>query len=320
MSHNVETMAYTNEVPWHGLGHALKQAPTVEGMLKAAKIDWTVSKRPLSACFHEDRVNGKTFPVTSHFALTRDSDNRVLDVVGRSYVPTQNEEAFKFFKEFVESGRAKMETAGSLQHGRYVWGLANLNQQFLAQAGDKVRGYLLLLIPHKQGKSLLAKVTSVRVVCNNTLCAALGEGGKPTFRLIHRHEFDETMMERAKETLGLARENFGAFEAVAKKLVKMKVSDDDTIRILAPVFQPKTDLEDLVRDYENLVGPRLEAVMECLTHAPGAQPNTGWGILNAATYWADHVASRTPDKRLTNAWLGKTAAQKQRVLDALLVR
>ena len=59
MSHNVETMAYTNQVPWHGLGEALKNAPTVEGMLKAAKIDWTVSKRPLSACFHEDRVNGK---------------------------------------------------------------------------------------------------------------------------------------------------------------------------------------------------------------------------------------------------------------------
>src|SRR5262245_13674298 len=178
MSHNVETMAYTNEVPWHGLGVSLKNTPTVEGMLKAAKIDWTVSKRKLATTNGSDKF---THPVKSHFALTRDSDGHILDVVGAGYVPTQNAQAFKFFKEFVEAGRATMETAGSLQQGRFIWGLANLKSSFMASAGDKINGFLLLLSPHKQGKSMLAKVTSVRVVCNNTLDLALHEGGRATF-------------------------------------------------------------------------------------------------------------------------------------------
>ena len=160
MSHNVETMAYTNEVPWHGLGVSLKSAPTVEGMLRAARIDWTVSKRKLATTNGEDKF---THAVTSHFALTRDSDNRVLDVVAAGYVPTQNSEAFGFFNEFVKAGRATMETAGSLQYGKYVWGLANLKTNFTLPGNDRVNGYLLLLSPHKQGKSLLAKLTQVRV-------------------------------------------------------------------------------------------------------------------------------------------------------------
>lgn len=316
MSHNVETMAYTNEVPWHGLGVSLKEAPTVAKMLRAAKIDWTVSLRKLMTTNGDDQF---THAVPSHFALTRDSDGRILDVVGSGYVPTQNEQAFEFFDEFVKAGRATMETAGSLQYGRYVWGLANLKTNFVLPGNDRVNGYLLLLSPHKQGKSLLGKLTQVRVVCNNTLTMALNEGGS-TFRMIHRQEFDERMMTRAKETLGLARETFGDFEKIARQLQKLNLSRDETLRILAPVFQPNAEVKDIIKDYEAAAGPRLDAVMQCLEKAPGAQPGNGWGVLNAATYWADHVASRTADKRMTNAWLGKTAAQKQKVLDALLVR
>jgi hypothetical protein len=52
--------------------------------------------------------------------------------------------------------------------------------------------------------------------------------------------------------------------------------------------------------------------------APGAEPGNGWGVLNAVTYYADHIASRTADKRLANSWMGKTGNQKQQVLKALL--
>lgn len=41
-------------------------------------------------------------------------------------------------------------------------------------------------------------------------------------------------------------------------------------------------------------------------------------MLNAVTYYSDHVASRTADKRLTNAWFGRTGRDKQKALDLLL--
>ena len=46
MAHEVETMAYAGEVPWHGLGVKVDDTLTPQEMMKAAGLDWTVSKRP----------------------------------------------------------------------------------------------------------------------------------------------------------------------------------------------------------------------------------------------------------------------------------
>jgi phage/plasmid-like protein (TIGR03299 family) len=210
-----------------------------------------------------------------------------------------------------------METAGSLRGGRYVWGLANLGKGFTLKNNDEVKGYLLVGSPHEQGKSLIIKFTSVRVVCNNTLTLALrGKGNE--FRMSHRVAFDNDTMNRAKDVLGIARDQVGEFEKNAKTLQKIRISNNDAIKILAGVFAPDADVKELVNDFDANGTPRLKALMGAYSNAPGAEVGTGWGLLNATTYYADHMASRTPDKRLANAWLGKTANQKERVLDTLL--
>jgi phage/plasmid-like protein (TIGR03299 family) len=310
MSHNLETMAWTNEVPWHGLGTRVDDKIRVKDMLKAAKLDWKVEKQPMT-------IAGTDKPVPGFFALTRDRDGRVLDVVGNRYVPVQNDQAFEFFVDFVEAGGAKMETAGSLRNGEYVWGLANLNASFKLKGNDEVKGYLLVGCPHQQGKSLLIKFTSVRVVCNNTLTLALATKGNE-WRMSHRTEFDQVKINEAKDALGIARDQLGEFERNARTLQKLNIKRADAIRILAGVFAPDADVKELVNDFDKNGTPRLQALMAAYVNAPGAQEGNGWGLLNAVTYYADHMASRTADKRLSNAWLGRTAGQKEKVLDKLL--
>lgn len=314
MAHKVETMAYTNEVPWHGLGVRVDKAPSVEKMIKLAGLDWRVDRMPL---FTADGTEATGFA-----ALQRSSDKRILDVVGSQYKPVQNTDAFKFFVEFVEAGGASMETAGSLRGGKIVWGLADLKVSFKMKNGnDRVKGYLLVASPHEQGKSLIIRFTTVRVVCNNTLTLALskgtGESSAGTFKMNHRSLFDDTMIAKAKDTLGIARDQLGEFERNAKLLQKLNLKQKDIIRVLAPVYQPDIELKDLLADF-NLANSKMKAVMSALEHAPGAEVDNGWGVLNAVTYFSDHIASRTPDKRLTNAWLGKTAKQKETVLSSLL--
>ncbi len=315
MSHEVESMAYTNELPWHGLGFKVDNKQTVDGMLKAAKLNWSVEKRPLfiQENIDEDIKRGYE-EVPGKFALTRDSDNRVLDIVGSQYTPIQNHEAFKFFKEFVEAGSAHLETAGSLRGGQMVWGLANLNASFKLRGNDEVKGYLLVVAPHMAGKSFITKFTTVRVVCNNTLTLALRNSSGGEFRMAHRSSLTDTVIERAKETLGIAREQVSEFEATAKKLQKLKFTRYEVAELLAPVFQPS--LEDFKDD--SLWSPKMKVLMDALVHAPGAQPDNGWGILNAASYYSSHIASRTADKRLTNAWMGRTGVQVEKVLESLL--
>ena len=313
MSHEVETMAYTNAVPWHGLGFRVDGNLTPKQMLKAAKIDWTVETRPLFM------ADGKEVPAA---ALVRSTDGHVLDVVGSGYVPVQNAEAFEFFTDFVEAGDATMETAGSLKNGQYVWGLANLGDAFTLKGNDTVKGYVLVGCPHQQSRSLILKFTTVRVVCNNTLTLALNSGstksGKgivlPEFRRAHRSTFDRAAIKGAQAALGLAREQLEEFHTTAKVLQKKSMSRQDAIDVLAPIFAPKFEEKMTI---ENLT-PRMAQLMDILVKAPGAQPDNAWGVLNAVTYYADHVASRTDDRRLTQAWFGRTAMQKEETLKVLI--
>ena len=310
MAHQVETMAYTNEVPWHGLGTRIDKAPTVDKMIKLAGLDWTVERAPMF-------VDGKEVP--GFAALQRSSDKKILDVVGAHYKPVQNVDAFKFFVEFVEAGGATMETAGSLRGGKLVWGLADLKVSFKMKNGnDRVKGYLLVVSPHEQGKSFIIRFTTVRVVCNNTLTLALSYAGQE-WRINHRTTFDEVRIDQAKDALGIARDQLGEFERNAKLLQKLNMKAAEIIKVLAPVYQPTHEVKDLLKD-NDLLNAKMRAVMGALEHAPGAEPDNAWGVLNAVTYYSDHIASRTTDKRLTNAWLGKTAKQKEVVLASLLER
>lgn len=314
MAGNVASMAYAGQLPWHGLGVKVDSAISVPDMLKAAHLDWEVEKRPI--------YNEAKHVIPNHFAITRATDGKVFDICGNRYVPVQNAEAFEFFTEFVEKGDATMETAGALHGGKYVWGLANLGNSFKLAGNDVVKGYVLVGCPHEQGKSLLIKFTPIRVVCSNTLAMALSSRSKtgagitlPEFRRAHRSTFTGESIKEAKVALGIAREQLDAFEETARALKKKTMSAADHLEILGPIFAGKQDMDDIRK---GKIPPRLTQVMDALYKAPGADPKTAWGTLNAATYWADHIAARSTDKRLSNSWFGKTGGQKLAVMNALL--
>ncbi len=317
MSHEIESTAWRRETPWHGLGTKVADNLTPEQMLKAAQLDWEVRKEPMYT-----NVTGRDRdPVPEHFALVRDTDGRVLDVVGNRYQPTQNADAFAFFREFVHAGDAEMDTAGSLFGGQWVWGLASLKEGFKLKNGDEIRGNLLLASPHRQGKSLIIRFTPTRVVCWNTLSWALGDhttNRTPEFRMNHRNTFDKAMIAKAKTALGIAREQLDIFEEQANSLSAKTMTNLEVKETLAPFFQPDIKREDLIAGKLN---PKFAAVMDAYAMAPGAAiaDGTAWGALNAVTYYFDHMAGKSRDTRLGKSWLGRNASVKDDVLEALLV-
>lgn len=307
----IETLVnYDANKPWEGIGADISHKATTKQLLKAAGLDWTINKRPLAVL---DEDNAFT-PFHSHFALERSDNGAVLDVVGNRYIPANNEPIFDFLKEFCDEGKARISQAGSLRDGKVVWALADLNVNFSLPGKDMVRGYLFVGIPHMRGRSVIARVTTKRDVCHNTLAVTMRSGSHGignTFRMNHRNEFDAEQIAHAKETLGLARDNIVEFAKVAQKLHKKEMSRAAIKATLAQVFQPDWNKQDAD------LSSKMQQLLDINERAPGAQPDTAWGVLNAVTYYADHVASRSADKRLTNAWLGRTAKQKQRVLELL---
>jgi len=323
MTAAVESMAFSGETPWHGLGNKVSDNMTPDQMRKEAGLDWTVSKRPVYW-----QPNGKNVLIKDKELLVRDSDDMPLCMVSPKYKPVQNDVAIDFFKKFVKAGKMKMETAGSLWNGRYIWCLARCNADFAIGKNDEVRSYLLLCQPHMIGRAMVIQFTPIRVVCWNTLTFALGhdlKGKGNAFRMSHATEFTDEVKEQAEQALGLAGEQVVEFKEAAILLSKKKAPAPKVEEFFCDVlkFDPRDQDTKKKKDGTAQEPRMLPMFRQALTHAPGQQigsaMGTWWGALNAVTYVIDHQIGRQDrSTTLHNVWLGPKATQKRRALDLAL--
>ena len=118
----IDTMAYNRNkgAPWHGKGEPVEGLMTAGECIRKARLDWGVAKVPL-------RLNDEGgLPLSGLSALVRTDKpvhdlSRILGVVGDEYQPLQNWDAFRFFDAAVGEGKARYETAGSIDHGKRIW-------------------------------------------------------------------------------------------------------------------------------------------------------------------------------------------------------
>ena len=310
MAHNIEfangkaQMAYAGDTPWHGLGVKVPNDLTPAQMLEAAGLDWTVSKAPAYAI-----VGGEPVAV-GQSALVRSSDNSILDVVSDDWNPVQNEEAFDFFNEFVGAGDMEMHTAGSLQNGKIIWGLAKIKESFELFKGDKIDSYLLFSNFHKYGHSTDVRFTPIRVVCNNTLTLSLNSKVERMAKISHRKVFEPTAV---KEMLGIATDKLAKYKDMASFLGSKKAKEENIVEYFTRIF-PVSGSNDTKKKE---VSKSAQLALDILHTQPGAEyaEGTWWQPFNAVTYLTDHLAGRSADTRLTSAWYGTNKGVKTRALE-----
>ena len=315
MSHEVETMAYANETPWHGLGRKVSNDLTPEQMMKAARVDWKVHEAPSYATYKD-----QTIP-TGQKVLIRSDTGAVLSNVGQDWHIVQNKDAFKFFTEYVLAGDMSMETAGSLKGGQIVWALAKINESFDIFGGDQVDAYLLFSNPHQYGKCIDVRFTPIRVVCNNTLTLSLSTASKRAVRVNHATPFDAELV---KETLGLAHKKFAEYKEMAEFLGSRRYSIDLLKEYYKEVF-PHTTVKKGVENVGE-VGKKREMTnnakkcFELVGSQPGAEYAEGswWQAFNSVTYFTDQIQGRDAENRLHNQCYGKNQLVKTKALDKAL--
>mgnify|MGYP000099944680 FL=1 len=305
MSHEIETMAYAGEVPWHGLGERVSNDLTPVQMMQKSGVDWSVSKQRMYI------LDGITVP--NKMALLRDGDNKVLDIVGNDWEPVQNLEAFDFFNEYCAAGDMEMHTAGSLMGGKIVWVLAKINESFDVLPGDQIDNYMLFTNPHTYGKTLNIRMTPTRVVCNNTLQMSLSATSKNEVTLNHRREFNPEMV---REQLGIAHQKFEQYKEFATFLSKKKAKFSDVIQYMNSVFPHSNTKGKEVKDYSDLSTSAKQAV-DILETQPGANfaMGTWWNAVNSVTYMTDHVLGRNSETRLVSSWYGNNSSRKVKAVN-----
>jgi len=311
MAHEIEMlngkaqMAYAGDVPWHGLGVKVPADLTPDQMLEAAGLNWSVEKVP---SFYVNPVNGEVEEL-GRSALIRSLDGTMLDVVSDDWNPVQNDEAFKFFNEFVAAGDMEMHTAGSLKDGQIVWGLAKVKQSFELFKGDKIDSYLLFSNFHKYGFSTDVRFTPIRVVCNNTLTLSLSSNVERMVKMSHRKVFNP---EDVKGMLGIATEKLATYKEMAQFLGSKKAKNENIVEYFTRIF-PVSGSGDKKKE----MSKNAKTAMGILHTQPGAEyaEGTWWQPFNAVTYLTDHLAGRSADTRLTSAWYGQNKNLKNKALE-----
>lgn len=275
MAAAVETMFYTREKPWHGLGTMVMEAPDSRSALALAGLDWSV--------FQKELITADGIPVPGYKANLRSTDNRVLGVVTDRYKIVQNEEAFAFTDTLLGEG-VQYETSGSLQDGRRTWILARLPQKYII-SGDEITPYLVFMNSHDGSGAIKAAMTPIRVVCMNTLNLALSTA-KRSWSTNHVGDI-RGKLEDARYTLLYADKYMTELGRAIDGLNKIKLSDRkvyEYIDALFPLIENASPLQkkNLLRLKEDVKIRYFEA-----PDLKGVGKN-GYRFVNAVSDFATH--------------------------------
>ncbi|WP_395061186.1 DUF932 domain-containing protein [Paraburkholderia silvatlantica] len=312
--HLVQTMAYVNEVPWHGLGNQLAPKQPLEVWARQAGMNWQIEEAEVRFVSGSVGTNlGSIHAFPEQKVLYRSDTKAPLSVVSSRYQVVQPSEILEFYRDLTEVGGFELETAGVLKDGKKLWALAKTGQSATLKGRDRVNGYLLLATACDGTLATTAQFTSVRVVCNNTLAIALGDG-TGAVKVPHRSQFDA---QAVKRQLGIAISSWDGFMARMKALSERKVSDETAEAYFRRVLtynagstsdRPVSTTNDsAVRSVQTLFGGQGKGAE--MASAAG----TAWGLLNSITEFVDHQRrARSDDHRRDAAWFGTGATLKQK--------
>lgn len=322
MAHNLDmstgkpAMAYVGKEPWHGLGKKLKADTSIEEWIKAARLDWEILRE--SVCY---RYKGKIKIVPDRQVLIRSDNGAPLSVVSDSYCIVQPKEVIEFYRDLVAGSGFSLETAGSLDEGRKVWGLARSNYTGEIQGKDRMDAFLLLASSCDKTLATTVSFTSVRVVCQNTLNFAMEEvKGKPAtkcLKITHDRRFD---WDEAKKQLGLIDVAWKIFMDKVEKLAAKNVQQKEIDKFYESLFlsgkkEGERPSSKAIVEIQNLKTAFLNGQGQNLPTAK----NTAWGLVNAVTYYVDHQRkSNNQAERLDSAWFGTGATLKDKAWETAI--
>ena len=301
MAHNLEqfedgtTAFFTNrEVAWHKLGTVTQGALTAEEALQTAYLNWEVikSEDPVStmvpmfgnSAMEQGSMEEITYPdkFMTYRYHPKTHKAEALGVVGNRYTPVQNLEAFSFLNFLADESGAVFETAGSIDNGKKVFMTMKMPDTMKIGNIDNVDLYLMAWNTHDGSSSFSVAVTPIRVVCQNTLTAAL-KAAQSTFSIRHTPKA-QGKIQAAREALGLTFAYCEEFEKMAESLLSQSMTDKEFVSLVETLV-PINEDEERARN----LAETARGTMMALWNAP-TQANikgTKWAAYNTIVEYAD---------------------------------
>lgn len=321
-------MGYRGEIPWHGLGTQFSEAMTAAEAIEASGLGYAVEKDPLFRKIQrtqEPKFPGITpiveeaWEETGAFATVNRDNGKVLGIVRSAYEVLQNRDAFSFFDVLLAESGARYETAGALGDGERMWLLAKMPESFEPLLGDRVDQFCLLSNSHDGFSGLSVTFTPIRVVCQNTLTAAL-RGSASTVSLRHTSSI-KAKLDQSAMVLRDYRDHYRKLGEVFGAFAAFKITDEWLDAYMDALFGAIKD--DSTPSFLTRRERKVAAFMEHYEKGMGVTidgvAGSAWGAYNAATEFADYeYPSRKGTDRTASLLFGTIAGFKQRAFDAAL--
>jgi phage/plasmid-like protein (TIGR03299 family) len=299
---------------WHGLGTVLNNALTTKEALNQGGLDYDVLKLPNIHCL----PNGSELISEDSFFTVRTDVNKVLGSrLGRDYEVMQNVEALNVVDEILQAGTATIETAGAIDEGRKVFICLKVAKDIIVGSNDTVKQYVLIANSHDGSLSITAMPTNVRVVCNNTLTAAL-RNSQDKIKIRHTANAQYRLNEAAK-VLKLIANNTAANEDNYNTMMQTVISKEDMFNYFGNVFCTPAEIKDLQsgKRIKEVISSRKQNILtDVLSFANNGQGQhlamkgndfTLWCAYNAVTGYVTRKKYSSPSDRANSMLFGSAA-------------
>ncbi|MCW3120511.1 MAG: alpha/beta hydrolase [Flavipsychrobacter sp.] len=284
-----------NERAWHGLGTIVTEYPTSSEALKFAGLDYEVLKRPN---IHLLDDGTQKVSKTSFYSYRPDTGAVLGDRLGADYQVVQNVEAFSFFDSIVGGDGIMYETAGALGKGERIFITAKLPDYIKVGKEDLIEKYLFLTTSHDGYGSITAAFTPIRIVCNNTLSAAL-ENCTNTVRIRHTQSAQDRLTE-AHKVMGISNRLSAELDGIFNQWAKIRITDSKVKELIQLAMVPNREvlrsvqagnMDELSTCFMNICDNAYEYAMASPTQQTDTTKGTLFGAYNAITGYFQNVRS-----------------------------
>ncbi len=342
MGHGIEENDRFGEVrlngkrAWHGLGIEIEPGLKVAAAFDKIGLNWDTELLPVFATYKGGDGKQKQFKLPDTMAHVRQDTKQLLSVVSTGYKPIQNKEMAEFADALVEGEHGvEAETAGSLHNGKVVFTLVKLPHDIAVTDEDVLKNYILLRNSHDCTTAFSAYVTSIRVVCANTLRLSESDA-RHGISCQHTGNLKDKL-EAARYILGLMTQQTKEFEAKVRLLAAKHMTADDVKAYFAKVHdvtfgiipEPDGGDEKGRKRFERKIERRDALLARWAQNYENAQQTldgirgTAWAAYNAISQWHDHERGRMgtvqeSDVRVHSNLFGVSDQGKQRAFRGAL--
>ncbi len=318
-------MAYVGETPWHGLGQSLDANASMDEWIEAAGFDWSIRRAAVRYPTSPDTVGDVSTwrTIDDKHVLMRSDNGEALGIVSDNYKVVQPREVAEFF---ADQG-FQVETMGTLFGGRRFWALARMaDGQSIMDKNDKVGGFVLLSTSADGTLATEARMTAIRVVCNNTLSLARSVS-KAQYKVKHKTQFCE---KTAKKSLGLNKDDalnqfetaMDEFRSMARKRMDRQEMVHATLELFGhkPAEMSTLELVDAAKTpLVSAIGTLAVTGRNLIGADLMGGNGSAWAWLNSVTQYVDHMArAKSQSHRMDSAWFGRGDALKSKAYEIAL--